>query len=138
MEIFQNQDMMKVEKISILIGMSIFVLGIIIYPLFFSDYYDKKYKDIYCYFDSTHIEGVIEKLGTRNHGTSIKIKSIKKQFIYYPEYLYYQKPLFRHLVEVGDSLYKPANSRKIKLIKNNKKEYIYSFKEFDTILEEFR
>jgi len=132
------KDMMNVEKISIIIGMSIFALGIIIYPLFFSDYYNKRYKDIYQYFDSTHIEGVIEKMGTRNHGKSIKIKGIKKQFIFYPEYLYYQKPRFGLIVEIGDSLYKPANSRKIILIKKNKKEFIYSFKDLDTILEESR
>jgi hypothetical protein len=129
---------MKKNSKKAIIGFIIIVIILSVYNHFTSKYNMNKFIETYNYFDSTHIEGVIEKLGTRNHGESIKIKGIKKQFIFYPNYLYYQKPLFRHLVEVGDSLYKPSNSRKIKLIKKNNKEFIYSFKDLDTILEESR
>jgi hypothetical protein len=89
---------------------------------------DKNWKREYNRFYNSDIEGIVEEVGIKYHGTFFKIKGIKEGFVFYP---YTDKELnddkiFEHLTKAGDSLIKPSRADTLTLITRGK-QYRYTF-----------
>ena len=82
-------------------------------------------------FDTTEIAGIVEYVGIKHHGNSLKINSLNEEFVFYP----FTGPLndyniFDHKAKKGDSVYKAKYSDFLKLISNGKL-YVYTFKRIE-------
>lgn len=66
---------------------------------------------------------------TYNHSDAFKIEGVKEEFIFYS---YTSKlsdnKIFNYICEKGDSIIKLKYSDTLKLIRNNGKVYLYTFK----------
>ena len=105
-------------------------IGIITHQLLYNERNpDYKY---FHNFDTTNINGMLLKVGFARHGIKIGIKNYRNDFIFFPKYnLHDDVPSFHKVAERGDSIYKLAFSKEIKIIKTDGREYVYNFKIID-------
>jgi len=110
--------------------MFIIVLFLLIGGLIFIAirYQDKKVRKEFDLFYSSHLSGTIVKVDKYSRSANFVLNNNPTKFSFYP---YIDKDLnnneiFQYLVNPGDSVYKPAYSDILLLIKGNK-VYSYTF-----------
>lgn len=90
---------------------------------------DKKVKQEFDLFYSTRLSGKIVRTEEYSRGANFVLDNNPVEFTFYP---YTDKHLnngkiFQYIAEIGDSIYKPAYSDTLILIKNDR-SYSYTFK----------
>ncbi len=111
------------KKLFRIIGLFI-LIGFLIY--FGMQYQDKKVKKEFDLFYSSSLSGTISKIDEYSRSSNFSLVNNSSEFTFYP---YVDKGLndseiFQYLAKPGDSIYKPAFSDTLLLIKSHK---VYSF-----------
>lgn len=88
----------------------------------------KKGKREYNLFYSSQLSGKITKIKKYSRGSNFVLENNANEFTFYPytdKYLN-NNEIFQYIAEPGDSIFKPAYSDTLLLIKGNK-TYVYAF-----------
>ncbi len=92
---------------------------------------DTKYNVYYHKFDTTRINGMLLKVFDTRHGTKISIKNYRDDFLFRTKnFLNDDIPFFYKIAKRGDSIFKPAYSKYIKLIKIDGRQYDFKIKDY--------
>jgi hypothetical protein len=82
-------------------------------------------------FYNSFVNGKIESIEVKLKGVGLKIYSNETEFIFYPYTSELnEKEIFNYLARKGDSVYKPAFSDTLQLVKSDK-IYKYTFQKFE-------
>ena len=110
----------------------IFFLAIAaIYLIVSVNYSKNRGIDNYNSFYNAFINGTIESVGVKLKGVGLKVTDDEKKFVFYPyTHSINGNNIFHYFAESGDSIYKPAYSDTLQLIKDNT-VYKYTFQKFE-------
>jgi hypothetical protein len=89
---------------------------------------DKNISKEYDQFFNSNLNGIIEKVSIKYHGSSFSLKGNNKEYVFYPytdERLNNGK-VFENFANKGDSILKPSQSDTLILVKQTK-VYKYTF-----------
>jgi hypothetical protein len=99
--------------------------------LIVSIYYTRnRGKQNYNRFYNSYQNGIIEDVRGKLKGTGLKLNSDEREFVFYPYTdRINENNIFHYFAEKGDSVYKPAFSDTLQLVKDGK-VYKYTFQKF--------
>jgi hypothetical protein len=85
---------------------------------------DREYETFY----KSNLDGFIESISVKYHGTLLKLKGVNQKYLFYPktDYISNEGKIFRYIAQKGDYVKKLAYSDSLFLIKNGK-IYKYAF-----------
>lgn len=108
-----------------------FIIIAILYIFFSSIYMRKRGKEAYNYFNTSYINGKIEYIDIKYHGSNFKIVGVDKDFVFYPHETENTKGIaFQNFSKSGDVVLKQAYSDTLILIKN-RVHYYYTFEKIE-------
>lgn len=116
-------------KILIAVGLLLLIVGGILAGFL---YQNNKYKKEFDIFYSSYISGKIIKIDKYSRGSNFVLENNPRKFSFYPyvdEHLN-NNEIFQYLATPGDSIYKPAYSDTLLLIRGNR-IYSYTFQKIN-------
>lgn len=108
-------------------------IGITIFLIFVINVYiaqksgGERNKRFFIQFDTTNINGIINEVGIRYHGSYFKVIGIKNDFVFFPNTGKLNEfKIFDQFAKKGDTVIKYSYSDTLMLLKNGK-QYLYTF-----------
>lgn len=89
---------------------------------------DKNINKEYDQFFSSNLNGIVERVGIKHHGSFFTLQDNSKEYVFYPhtDKQLNNSTVFENFAERGDSILKPSQSDTLFLVKQGK-VYKYTF-----------
>ncbi len=122
---FSQINMRKQHKILLIGLMTIFAIGLYYWGIIMDENIEEEYQIFY----DSDLNGIIDIVSVKYHGTSFKLKGNKHEFVFYPktDSRLNDGKIFKNFANQGDSIQKQPNGDTLFLIKEGKK-YKYVFR----------
>jgi len=119
------------KKVFNIIGLFLLIGGLIFIAI---RYQDKKVRKEFDLFNSSHLSGTIVMVDKYSRSANFVLNNNPTEFSFYPfiDKNLNNNEIFQYVAKPGDSIYKPAYSDILLLIKGNK-VYSYTFQNTDQL-----
>jgi hypothetical protein len=120
----------NIRRYPILIAIPLLIIIVAGYMYFSHDYLIERTQKQFNTFYKLDIDGKIEGIGVKYKMVAFKVEGDTTEYIFDPKTSNLNDMnIFEYLVEKGDSIFKPAHSDTLKVIKD-RKIYLYTFRKF--------
>jgi hypothetical protein len=121
---------MSRSKLVVVIGV-VLILIVVSYIYFGGIYMRKQGNNLYSTFNSSDLNGEIERVYVAYKGIAFKLTSDSSTYVFYPiTGTLNNNQIFNSFAEKGDRIIKPAYSDTLKLVKGDK-VYLYTFQKIE-------